>query len=626
MDNPENEQLESTITAENLPPRFTKAARIGQGGMGVVFRCYDKTLDREVAVKLLSFEGVLDEKVQQRFLQEAKTLTSLDHFNIVKLYETGLSTDGYPYHVLEFLDGVPLSEELEKNGALKPDRFFQIFSQVCQGLAHAHRKGVIHRDLKPGNIIVCSEKGSKRTIVKIIDFGIARIADEVAEASQSQTTQTLTRTSRLLGSPAYMSPEQCRGAVVDQLSDIYSLGCIMYECLTGKPPFQVRSSMEVMYKHIHEEAPKLEPSAKTPRARQLAAMIDSCLIKDPEFRPTSVDMIIEELANVFQSNIEFEEIKTPSPKAKVPVTKVALLGLIGLALITGSVFAYRSMNKVEVTVKSNLTQDQEKGLKQLQAIEKSVYERLEKASTKELKHELKAELCRVASAIASLQLKAGPKSKADETIDRAMAQCKSDSFEDKIMRATLLASKAGVHGADHDLAEEYFGEAIELVHEATGKSDSVEEENIRRALFKFHLSTRAWIKAKEDFAALRKIWDAAPPDTKDLTEDIKIERCNHYIKSIGVVSILTDPIERKNCVSLGVDMCEYAMQHNNYGVSAPALIQCLHSLHDAPKDNAYYEIAARGYELLSKAETLVSDPSAADHANEAKKLRALIKK
>ena len=625
MDSNQEIKQESTLTADALPPRFTRSTMIGQGGMGVVFRSYDKTLDREVAVKLLSFEGVLDEKVQQRFLQEAKTLTSLDHFNIVKIYETGLTTTGYPFHVLEYLDGVSLSDELAKSGPLKPDRFFQIFSQVCQGLAHAHHKGIIHRDLKPGNIIVATEKGSKRTIVKLIDFGIARIADD-AEVEQSQTTQTLTRTSRLLGSPAYMSPEQCRGAVVDQLSDIYSLGCIMYECLTGNTPFQVRSSMEVMYKHIHEEAPKLEPSAKTPRARKLAAMIDSCLLKDPTFRPSSVDMIIEELGNVYQSNIEFEEIKSPRIKGKVPVAKIGAATILAVGLISGGVFAYRTAtNHVEVSYKSQLTPEQEKDLADLQRIQTNLYEKLDKTSDSAKRAELKTTLVKAVAAISSLQMKAGPKAVAENTVSRAMQLCKSDKPDDKILQASLLSTLAIIHGSNREQAEGHFAAAIKLVHDATGSDSSIEEEAIRRSLFKFHLSNRDWTKAKEDFVALKKIWDNAPANSKELTEVAKIDRCNSYIRSLAVNGIIADKRERVECSSLGIDLCEYAIKHNDYDVSTHGLIQCLHSLHDAPRNNTYFRLASHAYELLAQVEKETNDPSAAEHAAEAERLRKMIK-
>ncbi len=233
------------------PDRYEIKSVIGHGGMGIVFQAVDRELGRDVAIKVLLFDGSRDEESQERFLREAKVLAVLNHPNIVRIFSSGLNDKGNPYHVMEFLKGRSLSADLAEK-KMNATQFFSIFTQLMDGMEEAHRNGIVHRDLKPSNIMHCQDADG-RDLYKIIDFGIARIQE--AGAAAVTGGHTLTRTDAILGSPLYMSPQQCRGERGDERSDIYSIGCIMYECIAGEPPFKGESAFETMYMHMSSTPP-----------------------------------------------------------------------------------------------------------------------------------------------------------------------------------------------------------------------------------------------------------------------------------------------------------------------------------------------------------------------------------
>ena len=327
---PEDQEITiSRLLVANLPPQFQEKGLIGHGGMGVVIRAYDNYLNREVAVKLLLFDGANQGEIQERFEREAKALALLDHPNIVKLLNWGVSTAGHPYHVLEYLSGETLSAMIERNGRLTPLQFHQILVQVLKGLAHAHQSKIVHRDLKPNNIMVQKESDGNFS-VKIIDFGIARIEDiEKVDAS----TMTLTLTKNILGSPAYISPEQCKGGRANQLSDIYSLGCVMYQSLTGKLPFEAISAMDVMYKHINSDWQHLSTILVQPEFKRLADLVDQCLAKDPEKRPQSALIVAQVLNESLAAQLETGKIFRVRAETKKSTTRIPLICAAGVALL-----------------------------------------------------------------------------------------------------------------------------------------------------------------------------------------------------------------------------------------------------------------------------------------------------
>lgn len=333
MSTPAHEILNAEALASSLPSRFEVVKTLGSGASGVVLLANDKLLGREVTIKILRSAELAGEAEHKRFIREAKLLATIDHPNIVKILASDITTNGYPYHVMEYLNGDPLSDKL-KGQALPLDQFCEILMQVCAGLECAHNAGIIHRDLKPSNIFVCKETDGK-VPVKVIDFGMSKAEETSPEAN-------VTRTNAVIGSPAYMSPEQCKGKIATAASDIYSLGCIMYECTTGAPPFQAETAFEVMYKHINEDVKSLTSNSKQAAAESLGKLIDSCLRKDPAQRPTDLNAINAELAQIAKTEIKNQELFQKKKESKVIFLVLAALAVL---LALGGVNFYVTHNK-----------------------------------------------------------------------------------------------------------------------------------------------------------------------------------------------------------------------------------------------------------------------------------------
>ncbi len=263
---------------------YDLVSTVGSGGMGVVYKAKHKQIDKTMAIKCLHRELAADPINVQRFAQEVKAASLLTHPNLVSVYDSGVGSDGTPYLVMDYLDGQSLDDVLQHVGQLSLPRFLTIFLQVTDALQHAHAKGIVHRDLKPSNIMVLNEQKSGEDYIKIVDFGIARVIQNV-----SKDGPKVTQTGDVIGSPNYMSPEQCLGVALDSRSDIYSLGVVMYECLTGKPPFAGDNAIQTIVNHVKDTPPS--PSSMRPELgipETLDVLILSCLEKDPTLRPKSI--------------------------------------------------------------------------------------------------------------------------------------------------------------------------------------------------------------------------------------------------------------------------------------------------------------------------------------------------
>lgn len=268
--------------------RFELVQKLGEGGMGTVYRARHREMDRDVAIKLLKGSVAHSPEQQMRFRNEAKVISILNHPNIVTIYATGISDDGNPYIAMELLDGKPLSEIIATaTGKLSAKDIVPLFIDVCEALAHAHQHSIIHRDIKPSNLIVTGIL--QQPEVKIVDFGIAKVLG----------TQAITRTNAVLGSAFYLSPGQAEGRTSDVQSDIYSLGCSLFEALAGKPPFVGDNYLQTLQQHQSSEPPKVKQinpdSDITP---QLQEVITCCLEKDPQARYASVEALAADLHNV----------------------------------------------------------------------------------------------------------------------------------------------------------------------------------------------------------------------------------------------------------------------------------------------------------------------------------------
>jgi serine/threonine protein kinase len=329
-------KVDSLSDLAGLPPRLEVRALIGQGAMGMVFQAHDLHMDRDVAVKILLSDLCRDAAVQERFLKETKALAALDHANIVRILSSGLTENGALYFVMELLSGESLAALLRKERIVSGQRFHQIFSQLADALAHIHALAIVHRDLKPGNIMLGNDSDGK-CLPKIIDFGIARCQ---ANAAAGQ----LTAANVALGTPAYMSPEQCRGGAVNHLSDIYSLGCIMYECLSGRPPLPAETAGQTMLRQINDQPERLRFASNNRKARRLSVLVDRCLRKDPGCRPQSAKEIKLELDELFsgkQAALNFLESRPPS-KLALPVLAVIALCSIGSTVYLVRLYAGRN--------------------------------------------------------------------------------------------------------------------------------------------------------------------------------------------------------------------------------------------------------------------------------------------
>ena len=267
---------------------------IGSGGMGSVYKALDLTLNRYVALKMLHRELVPDEHALLRFQNEARATSRIKNPGVVAVYDFGLADDQRPFLIMDYVEGVSLAMLIASSHKLDPERCASIFSKVADTLAHTHSKGVFHRDLKPSNILVTRDAQDKESI-RVVDFGIAKVLEE----KQSQDQQSITQTGGLTGSPLYMSPEQCNGLRVDERSDIYSLGCVMFEALSGEPPFHGATAYDTILAQISEAPPKLQMKPDNSGiARLMEQIVLKALAKTPEQRFQSMGELRDELNSV----------------------------------------------------------------------------------------------------------------------------------------------------------------------------------------------------------------------------------------------------------------------------------------------------------------------------------------
>ncbi|HEY9786669.1 MAG TPA: serine/threonine-protein kinase [Candidatus Obscuribacterales bacterium] len=340
-----------------IDQKYQILERIGKGGMSVVYRALQVAMGREVAVKTLQMGLSTDPVLVQRFMREVSLLGKLNHPNIVTVFDSGTSSQGQLYLVMDLLSGPTLQDVLRKYGNLKLERAQHIFMQIADALNHAHKRGIIHRDLKPGNILLQKDdKGAD--IVKVVDFGLAKLGE---------SNERLTQAGEIWGSAFYMSPEQCSAQEVDVRSDIYSLGVVMYETLTGRVPFQGRSFMETIGMQINDRPPPFSVVAPGLQIHDLVERaILRCLEKDPNQRFQTVADLKTTLLAVFPattitsqgrafSHAELESAKgkktskkeeVRNPKKGINPSPLVLLGLILLAAVVTLILVARP--KIEI--------------------------------------------------------------------------------------------------------------------------------------------------------------------------------------------------------------------------------------------------------------------------------------
>ena len=274
-------------TPQHLSDRYELGEIIGFGGMSEVHLARDLRLHRDVAVKVLRADLARDPSFYLRFRREAQNAAALNHPAIVAVYDTGEATTAsgpLPYIVMEYVDGVTLRDIVHNDGPMPPRRALEVIADACQALNFSHQHGIIHRDVKPANIMI-SDAGA----VKVMDFGIAR--------ALADTGNKVTQTAAVIGTAQYLSPEQARGESVDARSDVYSLGCVLYEMLTGEPPFVGDSPVAVAYQHVREDP--IPPSQKRAGiSAELDAVVLKALTKNPDNRYQSAAEMRADLVRV----------------------------------------------------------------------------------------------------------------------------------------------------------------------------------------------------------------------------------------------------------------------------------------------------------------------------------------
>ena len=314
--------------------RYESRRRVGSGGMAEVYLAHDRLLDREVAVKALNDELARDPQFVERFHREARAAARLSHPNIVALHDYGATDDAY-FIVMEYIDGRTVGDLVEAQGPLDPVRVAKIASDVASALDRAHRAGLVHRDVSAGNVMV-SASGE----TKVTDFGIARIMDE-------HDQETTVGAKAVFGTAAYISPEQAQGQIVDARTDLYSLGVVMFEMLTGRPPFMAENSLALASQHVLNDPPK--PSTLNGAVpQQLDAIVLRALAKRPEARFESAAEMHEELGRFVagkkvRSTLVLDEPVPALVQARdraanarrnfnpMPIAVALLMGLLALA-------------------------------------------------------------------------------------------------------------------------------------------------------------------------------------------------------------------------------------------------------------------------------------------------------
>jgi serine/threonine-protein kinase len=273
------------VTEYVLDSRYALIERIATGGMGEVWRGTDQILGRPVAIKLLAAMHAEDQQFRARFRAEARYAASLSHPGIARVFDYGENSPlGGPYLVMELVDGEPLSAILERVGRLHPDVVLDIIAQSARALDAAHQQGIVHRDIKPGNLLIMADGTTK-----ITDFGIAK--------ANSLQAVNLTATGIVMGTALYVSPEQATGSRLSGASDVYSLGVVAYECLTGQPPFVADQPLAIAIMHKHDPVPPLPPDVPRPVADLVFAM----LAKTPDGRPETARHVADRAEVIIQA-------------------------------------------------------------------------------------------------------------------------------------------------------------------------------------------------------------------------------------------------------------------------------------------------------------------------------------
>ena len=335
--NPENEQLDDDELVHTTPPisavehdllgqeingKYKILEIIGNGGMGVVFKARQTFIDRLVAIKVLHANLVTDDVFLSRFKREARVASKLNSSYAATIYDYGLHNN-LPYIAMEYVEGETLKDKITKEGALPLNYVVEMLEQICRALEEAHALGIVHRDLKPENIMICKGRDGVDRF-KVLDFGVAKLIT----GNNDQAATVKTCAGQLFGTPKYASPEQVLGRELDSRSDIYSLGVILYQALSGYVPFDAPSVVEMLFKHVNEKPRSIisfRPSLRIPKT--VDDLVLKCLAKDPSQRFQKVEDLTQELRVAMTDSMRIKHANSTSPFVFVG------LGIMGILMV-----------------------------------------------------------------------------------------------------------------------------------------------------------------------------------------------------------------------------------------------------------------------------------------------------
>lgn len=414
--------------------RYTVIAHLGDGGMGFVFKAIEDDLERVVALKMLHESLLSDAESLSRFQRESRLLSSLSHKNVLTFYRFGVWNEVYPFIAMEYFEGRTLKSVIS-NEPMQPSRVLKIALQIASAVSYLHSSGVVHRDLTSNNVMVADEP--EADFVKLLDFGLAKLL--TPDASE----QRLTKTGILLGSVSYMSPEQASGKVADNRSDIYSFGCILFEMLTGRLPFEADNPIGLMHKHVHEPAPTIGtfmPSHSV--SYGLEKIVMRCLEKMPENRFQSAQELLESLTH--------EGSLSPSSSRKIPRGTLSKAKIaVAVLFVFFGVFLFERVWRTHpyLTEQQNL----EKVLLSVNSLSpRDAMSLLENSLNSDIMRKEKSLLkARAVSKLASLELAYGDKKKARQDAERAL-----------VLLANVARSKQNMKNAESDLQ---FSESVSSI-------------------------------------------------------------------------------------------------------------------------------------------------------------------
>lgn len=326
------------LLGQTIDHRYRVDSLIGEGGMGLVYRVTHTRLNKTLALKVLRRENTSDPEVVERFQREAESASAIGSEHIIDILDFGELSDGSTYFVMEALDGVDLIDAIDEVERLPEDRAIRIALQVCRALTAAHDAGIVHRDLKPENVFLIRRE-EQEDFVKILDFGIAKVAHGPSR---------LTRAGEVIGTPHYMSPEQCKGAGVDHRTDIYALGVLLYEMVTGYVPHDADTLMGILTKHVQEEpvAPQIRA---TDVSDELGAVIMRCLQKAPDHRYQSMHDLLADLERVKAGLPPVDPPSVTSAAVRSPRAarrRLAIMSVGGVALAASALTALFALSSL----------------------------------------------------------------------------------------------------------------------------------------------------------------------------------------------------------------------------------------------------------------------------------------